>query len=234
MCDVRNSKLDAQYRMQRSAAALPRVGTGQACQRMALRSRGASCCRARAMTLLELLLALAGTAVIGTAVVTMLVGVSYGTRADKDLRSLITKQMALRSRIEAEVRESRLVLDQGTGYLVLWAEDLDDSGTPDKTEIQVIELDAGTGVVTRYAPADGIADVAYALSNDFRTLTDAYKGDATFPGETWASGVTLLTFSLDDADPQLSRLVAFRVGMTGGEVPDTAIGAAAIRNEARE
>ena len=55
----------------------------------------------RGLTLLELLLALAGTAVIGTAVAAMLTGVAYGTTADKDMRSLITRQMALRARVEA-------------------------------------------------------------------------------------------------------------------------------------
>ncbi len=186
----------------------------------------------RGLTLLELLLALAGTAVIGSAVAMMLTGVAYGTQTDKDLRTLITRQMALRARLEAEVRESRLLLDQGAGYLILWSEDLDGSGTPNKTELQVIEFDAGTGVITRYAPAPLIADATYTLSDNFRTVTNAYKGDATFPGERWASGVSSLEFTLDDADPQLAGLVSFRVGLTGGEVPVTAIGAAAIRNEA--
>ena len=162
----------------------------------------------------------------------MLFGVSYGTKANKDLRTLITRQMAIRARLEAEVRESRMVLDQGTGYVILWSEDVDESGTPNKAELQLIELDAGTGVVTRYAPAALIADAEYALADDFRTITDGYKGDVTFPGERWASAVTALDFTLDDADPQQARLVAFRIGLTGGEVPDTAIGAAALRNEA--
>lgn len=189
-----------------------------------------ACCRG--LTLLELLLALAGTAVIGTAVAMMLAGVAYGTQADKDMRTLITRQMALRARLEAEIRESHRVLDQGMGYVILWGEDLDDSGTPNKTELQVIELDAGTGVITRYAPAALIADAEYGFDDDFRTVTDGYNGDATFPGERWASEVASLSFTLDNADPQLARLVAFRIGLTGGEIPDTAIGAAALRNEA--
>lgn len=185
----------------------------------------------RGLTLLELLLALAGTAVIGSAVAMMLAGVAYGTQSDKDLRTLVTKQMATRARIEAEVRESRMVLDQGTGYLILWTEDIDESGTPNKTEIQVIELDAGTGLITRYAAADGITDAEYTLADDFRTTTDAYKGDATFPGEQWTSGVSTFTITLDDADPQAARLVSFRIGLINGDIPATLIGAAALRND---
>ncbi len=217
-CDVRSSMCEGQDDDARSDAALPRSGPS----------------RMRGLTLLELLLALAGTAVIGTAVAAMLTGVLYGTQSNKDLRSLITRQMALRARLEAAVRQSHRVLDQGTGYVILWGEDVDESGTPNKSEIEVIELDAGTGQIIRYAAASGIVDVEYTFVDDFRTLTDAYKGDVTFPAQTWASEVATLTFTLDDADPQLATLVAFRIGLTGGEVPDTAIGAAALRNEANE
>ncbi|MFN3168487.1 MAG: hypothetical protein ACE37H_15615 [Phycisphaeraceae bacterium] len=188
----------------------------------------------RGLTLLELLLALAGTAVVGMAVTMMLTGVAYGTQSNKDLRTLVTKQMALRARIEAEVRESQVILDQGVGYLILWGEDADDSGTPNKSEIQVIELDAGTEVLTRYAPADGITDVEYALADDFRTITDGFKGDATFPAERWGTEVSSFAITLDDADPQLARFVSFRLGLRGGEVSATAIGGAALRNEASE
>jgi len=185
----------------------------------------------RGLTLLELLIALAGTAVIGMATTALITGVMYGTQSSKDLRTLITRQMALRARFEAEVRESRMVLDAGTDYLVLWSEDSDDSGSPSKSEIQLLEFDPGTGYLMRYAAAEGITDEAYDLGDDFRAITNAYKGDAAFPGERWAEQVSSLTLTLDDADPQASRLVAMRVGLTGGEIPDTAIGAASLRNE---
>ncbi|MEM9345269.1 MAG: hypothetical protein AAGB26_01500 [Planctomycetota bacterium] len=188
----------------------------------------------RGLTLLELLLALAGTAVIGTAVTAMLTGVAYGTTADKDMRSLITRQMALRARVEAEIRESRMVLDSGSDYVILWSGDSDDDGLPSKTEIQVIEYDAVMDRVMRYAPAALITDVGYALTDDFRTSTNSYKGDATFPGERWAEQITSLAISLDNIDPQSAKLVSFTFGMTGGEIPYTGIGAASIRIEVTE
>lgn len=186
---------------------------------------------ARGLTLLELLLALAGTALVGTAVAALMGGVVYGTQADKDLRGLITRQMALRSRVEAEIRESRLILDAGSDYLILWSKDTDGDGVPSKTEIQLIEYDAANDRVMRYAPAPLIADATYALSDDFRTTTNAYKGDATFPGERWGENVTSMALTLDNIDPQLAKLVAMRIGMLGGEVPYIAIGAASVRNE---
>lgn len=188
----------------------------------------------RGLTLLELLLALAGTAVIGSAVAAMLTGVAYGTATDKNMRSLITRQMALRARIEAEVRESRMLLDAGGDYLILWSSDADDDGSPSKAEIQVIEYDAVMDRVMRYAPAPLISDVGYALTDDFRTATNSYKGDSTFPGERWAEQITSFAITLDDLDPQSAKLVSFTFGMSGGEVPYTGIGAATIRNEVGE
>ena len=188
----------------------------------------------RGLTLLELLLALAGTAVIGSAVAAMLTGVAYGTSVDKDMRSLITRQMALRARVEAEVRESRMVLDAGADYMILWSSDADDDGLPSKAEIQVIEYDAVMDRVMRYAPAPLITDVGYALTDDFRTATDSYKGDSTFPGERWAEQISSLSVTLDNIDPQSARLVSLRFGMASGEVPYTGIAAATIRNEASE
>lgn len=185
----------------------------------------------RGMTLLELLLALAGTAVIGTAIASMLAGVAYGTQADKNLQSLLARQMALRSRIEAEVRESHLILDSGTNYVILWSGDLDESGTPDKSELQLIEYNAATDRVMRYAPAPLISDEAYALTDDFRTIVNNYKGDATFPAERWAEAIDSFIITLDHLDPQSARLISIRFGMSGGEVPDIGISAAAIRNE---
>ncbi|MFK7788992.1 MAG: hypothetical protein AB8C95_05775 [Phycisphaeraceae bacterium] len=188
----------------------------------------------RGLTLLELLLALAGTAVIGSAVAAMLTGVAYGTSVDKDMRSLITRQMALRARVEAEIRESRMLLDAGSDYLILWSRDSDDDGLPSKAEIQVIEYDAVMDRVMRHAPAPLITDVSYALTDDFRTATDSYKGDSTFPSERWAEQISSITFTLDNIDPQSAKLVSFRFGMSGGEVPYTGIGAATIRNEVSE
>jgi len=187
--------------------------------------------RVRGLTLLELLLALAGTAVVGTAVAAMLTGVVYGTATDKDMRSLITRQMALRARVEAEVRESLLLLDSGSDYMILWSGDDNDDGLPSKAEIQVIEYDPVMDRVMRYAPAPLITDVDYTLADDLRTETNSYKGDNTFPGERWAEQITSFTITRDDIDPQSAKLVSFRFGMSGGEVPYTGIGAASIRNE---
>ncbi len=187
--------------------------------------------RQRGLTLIELLLALSGTALIGSAIVSMLFAVSYGTKADKDLRSLVTKQMTLRARIGAMIRESSMVLEQGDGYLFLWQHDADESGQPNLDEIALLEFDAAEQTLTVYrAPASPSSNPEYDAAGDFVSQTAGVKGGANFPAERWASGVTAFTISLDDADAQSARLVSFRLTLAAGEERDTAIGAAALRN----
>ena len=78
-----------------------------------------------AMTLVELLLAVAGIAIIGAALTAMLVATTYATTDRLDVRAVVVKQKVLAARITAAIRGSRMVLAQGSEYLVLWMEDID-------------------------------------------------------------------------------------------------------------
>jgi len=187
--------------------------------------------RSAGLTLIELMLAVSGLALIGGAITSMLFAVAYGTTIDKDMRSLVTRQMALRARITAAVRESQMVLDQGDEYIVLWVYDSDESGKPNVEEIQLIEYVAADSELLSYrSPATAGTNTEYDLGSDFRSVTTALKGSADFPQTRWASDVTAFAFSIDEASPQDARLVSFEVTLLGGEIPDTSIGAAALRN----
>lgn len=187
--------------------------------------------RSRGLTLIELLLALAGMSLIGSAVASMLVAVSYGTKADKDLRSLITKQMALRGRISAAIRESAMVLEQGDGYVFLWTFDSDGSGTPNLDEIVLIEFNAIEETLSAYrAPDTPTSNPEYDLSGDFLAQTSGVKSGADFPATRWASGISDFAVVADNASVQSARLVSYRLTLRAGEESDEVIGAAALRN----
>ena len=183
------------------------------------------------MTLIELLLALAGTAMVGVAIATMLVAVAYGTQSDKDLRTLVVKYKTVDGRVSASLRGSHMVLAQGSDYLVLWMFDTDGSAAPNLSEIRRIEC--ANGVLTSYKAPDNLDplyDVAYALADDFDAITAAIKGDATFPGEIWATDVTDWTIALNENDPQAATLVSYRLTFQAGILSDIAINAVALRN----
>ena len=184
-----------------------------------------------ALTLVEMLMALAITGLIGAAIASMLSAVTYGTSSSKDIRSLVVKNKTLSARITAAVRSSAQLLDADDGYVVLWTNDLNASGQPDLLELQRIELDADTEELTSYTPASGAVDVAYDIdTDDFDSITSALIGSGDLEGALWATGVSQWTVDTDQADPQDAELVSFQLTMGTGSMADTSIHAVSLRD----
>jgi len=183
------------------------------------------------LTLLELMIALAGTATIGAAVATLMTGVTYGTKQDNNLRNLVAQRMAIRARLTASVRQAQKILGKNNSAIVLWVADKNDDNAPNLSEIQWIEYDSSTNQLISYAPTDPLtgSDTSYSLSDNFLVITQSLKGNSDFSSEVWASDISGLTFTLNDADPQVASLVSYRITLQAGEHEDIAIGAAAIR-----
>lgn len=182
------------------------------------------------LTLLELMLALAGTAVVGAAIAAMLSAVTYGTSSKRDLRALVARGKTATGRLDAAVRGSRRVLDQGDGYIVLWTRDLDESDSPDLLELRRIQFDAAGNRILSYTAPDGTTDVAYTLGDDFATITQDLIDAGTMTGELWVKDASALQITLDDVDAQSAELVSYRVTLTTGDLSDTAIGVVHLRN----
>ena len=176
-------------------------------------------------------MALSATAVIGVAIASMLSATSYGTATSKDMRSLVARVKVVNARLGAALRGSRMVLAEGNDFLVLWTRDLDDNDVPSLLEIRRLDFDSTTGELSSYAAAAGATDVPYTLADDFQSITNALMGTADFPGELWAQNVGGWTIDLNDPDPQLARLVSYRLNLETGELSDTAINVVHLRNE---
>jgi len=187
--------------------------------------------RSGGLTLVELLLALAITGLIGAAIASMLTAVSYGTRSSTDIRSLVVKNKTLGARITAAVRQSAQVLDADDGYIVLWMSDLDGSGTPNLLELQRIELDTGSEQLISYTPDPSATDVEYDIdTDDFDIVTTALIGSGDLVDELWATDVTAWTIDTDAADPPDATLVSFRLTLTAGGLSDTSVNAVSLRD----
>ena len=184
----------------------------------------------RGLTLVELLLAVMITAMIGATVAAMLTAVSYGTDSSKDMRSLVARNKALSARISATLRGSTMVLDQGDGFIVLWVSDDDDDDAPSLLEIRRLDYDPAADALSSYTAPDGTTDVYYDLNDDFEAITDALMGTADFPQTLWGAGVGSWTLALDNADPQAATLVSYQVSLAAGDLSDTAIAAVGLRN----
>ena len=185
----------------------------------------------RGLTLVELMIALAVTGVIGAAMVGMVSAVSAGTDEATDMRGVTVERKRVSARVGAAVREASMVLDASATELVLWTRDLDDDGLPGVHEIERIEFNSAEGRLDRYAADPALASESYELSEDFLLLTDGWIGAEQMLQEGWSTNVSALTWSLDDADPQAARLVSYRLTFTRGRLSDEMIGAAGLRNE---
>lgn len=183
-----------------------------------------------AFTLVELLMALTITALIGAAVAAMLSAVTYGTDSSHDLRTLVVKSETIAARLSAAVRESAQLLDAGDGYVVLWTSDLNDSGQPDLLELRRIEWDSDTDELTDYTPDPAATDVAYDLStDDFDAISNNLIVAGDMVGELWATNVTDWQVGLDSADPQDAALLSFRITVNADGMSDTSIQAVSMR-----
>ncbi len=200
-----------------------------------LRTAGPSTSDVRGgLTLVELLLAIIGTALVSTALAAMLAATAFGTSNRTDVRSVAVKHKVIAGRLGAAIRSSKMVLAEGDDYLVLWMDDADLSGQPNLSEIRRIERDNATNELRSYKAPDSLNpadDTEYDLAiDDFNAETNSIKGTANFPQTLWAAGVTAWTITLDDADAQSASLVSYRMTIARGELVDTTIGATALRN----
>jgi hypothetical protein len=195
--------------------------------------------RARAFTLVELILALTITALIGGAVSAMLTTVSKGTASEAGRRSANTRKTILRAKLSACLRSTKLALaeghdaDSGVSYLVLWTGDSTYNDLPNVSEILLLEHNPRNGQVTAYRAPDDLPDdynKTIPLSTDFNTLTAALAGNTYFPGETWATNVTAWDIQLDNATAQNATSATYELAVQNDDYTADFSGNVAFRS----
>ena len=183
--------------------------------------------RLAGLTLVELLLSLTATSLIGAGAASILFAVAKGTASRGDMRALVVRHKTIDARLSAAVRSSRQVLAIGSNYIVLWMSDANSDGSPNLSEIRRIEFDSATRRLWSYkAPVGVTPDTSFAVSSDFNAMTSNLKGQNNFPGELWANGVTSVTWAANSAD----TLVSYRLTLKADTLSNIAIGAAALRH----
>lgn len=181
--------------------------------------------RQRGLTLIELILAISITAVVGLAVVGMLSAVDYGTNSSRDLRELVVRGKTLTDRINQAVRYAEAVVevqtDAADAHLLLHA------GTNENDEPTYLLLrhDAEAGTLLAYRqtyPADSGAPTTDALANT--------------TARSWASGVKAWQIDVDPPDSP-TPLINYRLTLTVRDaqqntavLEQTIVGAATPRN----
>ena len=184
-------------------------------------------------TMIEIMIAMAMTAMIGLAVSSMLVSVSYGTTTQDDLRRTTVKEKVIATRMDQAIRLSKMVLAQGPDHLVLWMGDRRRNGVPDLSEIRRIDRDNTTMELWSYSAPMSLSDsqnTPYSFATDFDATTSALMGTSNFPGELWGTGVTSWNQTLDQSNPQSAKLVGYSLTLPGNNVPSAATGVLSLRS----
>ena len=182
------------------------------------------------MTLIELMLAMAATGIVGIGIASMLQAVSYGTSSSQDIRELVVKANVVDGRLAAAIRESQAVLADDDDLLVLWTYDGDGDGLPALHELRRIAYDAAADQLVVFTADEDHAVAIYALDDDFAAITEDLIDDDELTRETWADGITALQFTLDEADASDARLVSYRITLGAGTLEHVVASAVALRN----
>jgi prepilin-type N-terminal cleavage/methylation domain-containing protein len=172
---------------------------------------------ARGFTLIEILLALAVTAMVALVVATLLFSVANGTASRDAVQGNNSLIDVTCSRINTAVRPAGRVLAQADGMLVFWTSNSDGNNKPNLSEIRRLELDATTGNLVLYAAPQTINpwdDTSYDLAQDFASITAALRGTTNFPGTTLMSSVQQWTPTPVGAI-SVSKLLTYRVTING-------------------
>ena len=188
----------------------------------------------RGLTFIELLMALAITAMVTAAISAMWTAISSGERARRDNRAFAVRTYAAKSRISGYIAPCRSLLSTDGCKLVLWRDDSRVSGTVHASEIRWLIFDNATGNLDVYyvkfpstwtEVAKALRDHEYAVNTNWDSVLNSYTLDNLIGRLTLVDGVASVAVTLDAATALSSREVTYTLGFTteisGQPVPQT-------------
>lgn len=196
--------------------------------------------RRSALTIPELIISVTITSLIALSVAGILHAAGYGTSARRDVRRVAVRAEQVRDRINEALRSARAVLASGPGYVVLWTGDTRRNDQVNLSELQLIELPAGSSTLSSYRTrfpagmsqaAIDAADVAYAANSNFHSIAQAAKTGTYFKPTIWATGVSNFTPVLHGATPGETNHVTWSLTLTVGTLTETLAGAGTLRRQ---
>lgn len=170
--------------------------------------------RVRAFTLVEVLLAIVITNLLGLAVAMMLAATGSATQLQHDIRRGAVKRQVAVARLGAQIRCASKVLSIGLEDLILWQGDINGNSEPDLSELRRIAWNPDDGVVWTFespVDLDPASDATFGLDDDFGAIAAAYGGSAAFPGRVVLRNVTAWSAELDDDEVMSASLVRLEI-----------------------
>lgn len=178
----------------------------------------------RGLTLLEALLALAITAMVGAVIVTLMNSTAMGTTGQMDGRRHLVRLQGVSSLLNDKLRSTRCILAAQDGALVLWPGDtrnglIERNDAVNVSELVLLERDAEgrlllyeTKFPQPWSSADIIsADAVYPGNTNWYAAAQGAKTSGYFVPTVIARNVTEFGVSLDAASPTAARLATLRI-----------------------
>jgi prepilin-type N-terminal cleavage/methylation domain-containing protein len=181
----------------------------------------------RAMTLVELLIALVIMAILSGAVSAMIFATSRATEDRTDVRHAVVQAHQVEARLADKLRAAAAFLAQDATHLVYWRGDTNEDDVVNLAELGMIEYVAGTTTLNLYEVVwptgwsqDQIntANVTLTSSSNFLQAVATAQAGGYFPAQTINPHVSSATITLNNVDPQLARLVTLRLVLKVGDV----------------
>ena len=198
------------------------------------------------LTLLELLMALAITAMITAAISVMVSAVSVGELSRRDNRDYIVRTYAAKSRLSAYIARSLAVLevDVNGADAVIWLNDWRGGGTVHATEIRWLIFHGPSKTMKVYyvdfpdswnEVAQALEDQEYALGQDWSEVLSTYDLAGYVSSMTLVDGIANVQITTDQATAIASGMISFNIEFvtaSGGEPVVQDISIRILRHEA--
>lgn len=180
--------------------------------------------RRRAITLVELLIALTIASLVGLATVGMLTAAAYGSTSQLGMRKLMVVTRTVSMRVNHAISTC---LDFGVqpagNNMIIWVEDTNDDDVWQYGEILLLEYDSTNKELLMYRDTSDTTDFTTYAAFRLNAL-------ANYTSACWASGVTDVDFEKSGLVGSEPNIVSYRITIERDGLSDTVIGAAAVRN----
>ena len=165
----------------------------------------------RGMTLIETILAMSITAMVGGAITTMMAAVTDEVSAQHHDRSELIRSGLAQSRLSSYIARSHCILELEDDSLVLWLEDSRDGGTVHASEVRWISFDSEAATVEvsfvcfpeSWSEASGlVADTEFsgARNVDWRGVLESFRNRDLVCSIPLVEDVSSVVFSGNAAD----------------------------------
>ena len=207
-----------------------------------LRRTGLQACGTRrGLSLLELLMAVIITAMVGVGIAGMLGAVSSGVGTRKDNREIMVRSHAAQCRLAAYLAISQCVLASSGSEITIWLADSRQSNTVHASEVRWLRFNSVTGEFTvDYVDfpagwtktASELADLEYPSDTNWETVRAYYSSKGLLTSRALVDDLLTVAIRRDHNDAMAARHITFDLEFEGENVPVPVQVSGTIQNHA--